>query len=167
MKHRTALIAGLLQVCSFVPCSTALATSVSPTMPAVGDCGDIVSARNLPEPWEQATASYANGDVRLAIIDTREPAAAAVHVMVLSPPRNEIGDRQCKLVSLMRSDGGAPFGFFNADLTERSASIDPQNGLVVTVPIQLFVPETGDGDPAALTVTINQSSGQITAEVSK
>lgn len=132
---------------------------------SVGDCGDIVSARNLAEPWEQSSASYAEGAVRLAVIDTMEPAAAAVHLMVLSPPRNEIGDRQCRLVSLSQADGGAPFGFFAIDFAARSASYDPSRGLVVRLPVESFVPETGSGDPAEMTLIINQSTGEITADI--
>ena len=131
---------------------------------SVGDCTDIATARNLQEPWEQTTASYANGDVRIAVIDTMEPAAAAVHLMVLSPPRNEIGDRQCKMVSL-QSDGGAPFGFFNIDFKDRSADYDPARGLVVRMPVYGYNPETGGGDQGELTLIINQSTGEITADV--
>lgn len=133
---------------------------------SVGDCGDIVSARNLPEPWGEYTDTYANGDVRVAVIDTIEPAAAAVHLMVLSLPRNEIGDRQCKLVSLDRSEGGGPIGLFSLDFAARQAEYDPSRGLVLTMPVGSYVPETGGQDIGEMTVTINQSTGKVTAEVS-
>ena len=133
---------------------------------SVGDCdANTVSARNLQEPWQDTTSSYANGDVRMAVIDTIEPAAAAVHLMILSPPRNEIGDRQCKLVSLSQADSGAPFGFFDIDFAARSAEYDAERGLTLRIPIEAYVPETGSGDPAELTVRINQSTGEITAEI--
>ncbi|WBU56774.1 hypothetical protein [Paracoccus sediminicola] len=132
---------------------------------SVGDCDARVSARSLPEPWEDHTAVYANGDVRVAVIDTLEPAAAAVHLMVLSPPLSEIGDRQCRLVSLSRAEGGAASGFFNIDFAGRSADYDPARGLVLDIPVETFRPETGMGAPATLNVTINQSTGDVTAEV--
>lgn len=145
---------------------TALLLLTSPAMAqSVGDCDDLASARNLQEPWEETTASYANGDVRVAVLDMMEPAAAAVHLMILSPPRNEIGDRQCKLVSLSRPDGGGAFGFFNIDFAGRSADYDPEQGLRLQIPIETFVPETGGGEPAELTVIINQSTGEITADI--
>lgn len=132
---------------------------------SVGECGDHVSARNLSEPWEANTATYAKGEIRVAVIDMMEPAAAAVHLMVLSPPRDEIGDRQCRLVSLQGSDGSA-FGFFDLGFDERRADYDAQRGLVLTMPAASYDPQTGGPAPSELTVTINQSSGEVTAEVS-
>ena len=133
---------------------------------SVGECSEIASVRNLAEPWEENTATYAKGEVRVALIDTMEPAAAAVHLIVISPPRNEIGDRQCRMVSFMRSEGGGAMGFFNVDFPAHEAEYDPARGLVLSVPISIYQPETGDGEPAELTVTINQSTGDVQAEVS-
>lgn len=130
---------------------------------SVGECGQLTSAAYLAEPWEENSATFANGEVRVALIDTIEPAAAAVHLLVLSPPRNEVGDRQCSFVSLSRSEGGGPIGFFNVDFSDHDAEYDPARGLVLTIPIETYVPETGGGEPAELTLTINQSTGEITA----
>ncbi|NHF73629.1 hypothetical protein [Paracoccus xiamenensis] len=132
---------------------------------SVGDCGHLAAAAYIAEPWGQNTATFANGDVRVALIDTMEPAAAAVHLLVLSPPRDEIGERQCRFVSLSRSEGGGPIGFFDIDFAAHEAAYDPAQGLVLTMPMAVYVPETGGGEPAELTVTINQSTGEIRAEV--
>ncbi len=132
---------------------------------SVGDCGDTVTARNLAEPWEANSATYAGGDIRVAVIDTLEPAAAAVHLMVLSPPRNEVGDRQCRLISFEQAEGGVGIGFFDIDFAKRSAEYDPSRGLTLTVPVEAFDVDTGGGKPHQMKVTINQSSGEVTAMV--
>lgn len=134
---------------------------------SVGDCGEWTSVRNLPEPWENSIATYADGKVRLAILDTLEPAAAAVHLMVLSPPLNELGERQCKTVSFSGppDSEGWPSGFMSVDFAGRQAAYNPQTGLQIVFPIQVFNPDTADGDHGELSVTINQHSGEVTAEV--
>ncbi|MBC9247815.1 hypothetical protein H4P12_14130 [Paracoccus sp. 11-3] len=135
---------------------------------SVGDCGEWTSARNLPEPWEDSTATYADGNVRLAILDTLEPAAAAVHLMVISPPLNELGERQCKTVSFSGppDSEGWPSGFMSVDFSGRQAAYNPQTGLQIAFPIQVFNPDTADGDHGELNITINQQTGEIMAEVS-
>ena len=47
----------------------------------------------------------ANGDIRIALIDVGEPAAGGFHLLVLSPPFGELGDRQCRIVT---TDDGMP-----------------------------------------------------------
>ncbi|MFD1883187.1 hypothetical protein [Paracoccus pacificus] len=126
---------------------------------AVRDCGDGPRIDTQVEPWEQNTASYADGAIRVALIDTVEPAAAAVHLVVIAPPMDELGLPGCRLIS--QSEDGT--GFFGLDFAGRRASYDPATGLELTFPIQTYVAETGQGKPATLRVTINQQSGQITA----
>ncbi|MDB6182167.1 hypothetical protein [Paracoccus fistulariae] len=132
---------------------------------SVGECGDWSLARNLPEPWEENSATYANGQVRLALLDTLEPAATAMHLMILSPPLDELGDRQCKTVSLAAApdQGGWPAGFMAIDFAARQADYDPQNGLQITLPVRVFNPDLPQGDRGALDITINQQTGQIGA----
>jgi len=125
---------------------------------SVAPCGDGPRIDTIAEPWEANTATYAGGEVRITLIDTAEPAAAAVHLAVIAPPRDELGLRRCRLVSL--SPGS---GFYDLDFAARQASYDPARGLVLTLPAQLYVPETGEGRPASLTVTVNQQSGEVTA----
>ena len=127
---------------------------------AVTPCADRALAFNLVEPWEQNTATYGNGAIRIALLDTVEPAAAAVHLMVISPPLDELGLRQCRVVSL--SPGS---GFYDLDFAARSADYDSARGLTLTFPAERFVPDTGMGSPAKLTVTVNQQSGQIAADL--
>lgn len=126
---------------------------------AVTDCDEKASAWNLVEPWETHSASYAKGEIRVAVIDTGDPAAAAVHLLVFSPPVGEAGFRQCRLVSLTAEGSG----FHDLDFPARKASYDPARGLTLTIPAETFVPETGQGTPATLTVTIDQRSGKVGA----
>lgn len=133
---------------------------------SVSECGPWAAAAFLAEPWEDNIATYANGDIRLALLDMTEPAAAAVHLMILSPPFDEIGLRQCRVISLEHSatDGGWPSGFLDLDFAARQVSYDPAAGLVVTMPVAAFNPDGGE-DRGELTVIVNQSTGEIRAEV--
>lgn len=139
--------------------SAGAAQAASPV--AVGPCGDRAGAEYIAEPWEANIATYAQGQIRLAIIDHTEPAAAAVSLMVLAPPLDETGLRRCQLVTL---DGGS--GFYDMDFDRRKAAYDPAKGLTLTIPAQRFDADTGLGKPATLSLTINQRSGQIDGTLS-
>lgn len=126
---------------------------------AVGACGEWTSARNIPEPWADNTATYAEGAIRVTRLDTLEPAAAAVHLMILSPPLDEIGDRSCSVVSLTAASDGWPGGFYDIDFASRTASYSPETGLVLSFPAEVFEPATGGGQRRVLRITINQTRG--------
>ena len=115
-------------------------------------------ARTIAEPWEANTRTFANGAVRVAILDTIEPAAAAFHLLVLSPPHDELGERQCRIVS-----AGAGWTGFGALSFERlEAAYDPAQGLVLVLDMGLYNPATTLSDALALRVTINQATGVVT-----
>ena len=71
----------------------ALAFAAAMAGPAVAqqvrDCDWLASAWNLAEPWEENTRTFANGAVRLALLDAIEPGAVPFHLLVLSPPWDE------------------------------------------------------------------------------
>lgn len=122
------------------------------------DCGEFQHYDAIAEPWETNSAVFAQGQVRLAAIDMLEPAAAAWFILVLSPPRDEIGGRQCRLVTF---DDVSGFG--NLDFPRHRASYDPAQGLTVTIPVTAPDPEqTGDAGWYDLGITIDQSTGEIT-----
>lgn len=132
------------------------------TLPAaaqeVSDCGDYrTDARNIPEPWEASTRSFANGDVRLVLLDTIEPAAAPYHLMILSPPYDEVGGRQCKVLSRENQSGWA-----GMDFDQLEAGYDPALGLSFTLPAMIWLPEKNFVNSTVLTMTLNQSTGHIT-----
>jgi len=128
---------------------------------SIGGCDDWrSSAALLAEPWEENTRTFANGEVRLAVIDTYEPAAAAFHLMILSPPYDEIGFGQCVLVSGPDGSGLAGLG-----LAEAVAAYDPATGLTFRIPSQRWMIETDTYLPATLIVTLNQATGAVTARL--
>ena len=138
--------------------SLMIATPVSAQ--AVRDCDELASAQAIAEPWAANTRTFANDRVRLAVIDTLEPAAAAFHLMVLSPPFDELGERQCKLVGL---DG--KLGFAGLTLEGIETSYDPAKGLTWGLSATVYDPASGGFTQSPLSVTINQATGEISADL--
>lgn len=130
---------------------------------AVLDCfGYQVSALAIPEPWEAYTRTYSNGDVRVTLMDTLEPAAGALYLLIQAPPRDEMGNRNCALIGF--EPGG--MGFAGLDWELLDASYDPSRGLTFTVPVTVYAPAAGTGFAAAmLDVTVNQATGEIRPEL--
>ena len=125
---------------------------------AIIDCSSWqASARNIPEPWADNTRTFANGNIRVALLDTIEPAAGAFYLMVITPPYDELGSRACWIVA--DQDGG--IGFMGLEFRQLGASYDPATGLTLRLPATLFAPSTGGFDPAILAVTINQATGDV------
>lgn len=123
------------------------------------DCtGWQAAARNIPEPWEAHTRTFANGDIRVALLDTIEPAAGAFYLMVLAPPYDELGSRNCAIIAAT----GGSMGFAGLSFDRIGASYDPARGLTLRLPASLYAPATGGFDPVILAVTINQRAGTIT-----
>ena len=154
MIVRTTLAALLLAAPAFAQDPTA-------SVPAT-ECDETTRADAIMEPWEANTATYANGQVRIAVLDFIEPAAAAVKLMVISPPRDEVGGRQCRIVAL---PGGHGFG--NVEFAARSASYDPARGLVVSLPVLQGPPDSGDDGWVQLYISINQSTGEVWSQFHK
>lgn len=140
------LVAGLM-----LAASQGLAQQVLP-------CEWQARADAIVEPWEENTRTFAKGDVRLALLDTIEPAAGAYHILVVSPPFGELGDRQCRTVSI--SEG---VGFSGVDFSGLQATYDPSVGLVFSVTVRLFDPDSSDFLPAVLVFSVNQATGHIGA----
>lgn len=125
----------------------------------VNDCGWQSGAANLAEPWEDNTRTFSEGRVRLALIDTWEPASAAFHIMVLSPPYDELGLRQCKLISQTSS-----LGFTGIEFSMLEARYDPAVGLIFQVPGLEYANDGTDNTPIGLEFSLNQATGAITVE---
>lgn len=141
--------------------TTLLALSAIPTTAQEAvDCEWWSEARNLVEPWEDNTRTFANGNVRLALLDTVEPAAAAFHILVLSPPFDELGERQCRVISMAEG-----VGFGGLDFASMTSDYDPARGLVFDFPVRIFYPLDDEFGDATLSVTLNQSTGAIAASV--
>ncbi|SIS80562.1 hypothetical protein [Paracoccus saliphilus] len=150
---------------ALMPLVLAAAPALSQEVPNDGmvhNCNDATRADTIAEPWEDNTATYSDGAIRIARLDFTEPAAAAVKLLVLSPPHDELGLRQCRVVSL--SNG---MGFYDIDFAQREASYDPQRGLTIAMPARQYLPESdqgGDDGWFQLFIMINQQSGEITTQ---
>ncbi|WP_207102927.1 hypothetical protein [Paracoccus shandongensis] len=120
---------------------------------------DAVSADSIAEPWEKNIASYAEGQVRVAVLDMVEPAGGALKLLVISPPRDEVGYRQCRVVQ-----AGNGLGFYDLDFAKRQSGYDPARGLTLTLPAQHYLPEDPEGGWYTLSLTINQQTGDITVQ---
>ena len=125
----------------------------------VRPCGDGDRVDAIAEPWESNTATYAGGDIRVALLDMVEPAGGAWKLAVISPPRDELGLRQCRVIG---ADG---IGFYGLDFALRQADYDPQRGLVLTLPATRYADAAPEGELYRLVVTINQQTGEIATEV--
>ena len=122
-------------------------------------CDERIELDAVPEPWGDHTRSFANGDVRLAVIDTIEPAVAAIWLAVLSPPFDPLGARQCRMVGV---DGA---GFFSVDLDALGSNYDPSQGLLFDIAVDVFVTATNSPVEMNLGLVVNQATGAIQADV--
>ena len=134
-----------------------LALAAPATAQEVLPCDWQASARNIVEPWADNTRIFANGDVRVAALDTIEPAVGFAFLMVLSPPFDEVGSRQCAVIG--HTGGGS--GFAGMDFAKLQADYDPTNGLILQVPVNVFDPNLSTFPERFLTVEINQTNGDI------
>jgi hypothetical protein len=116
----------------FALVAAVMASATGPAMAlSVSDCdGFAASAQALVEPWEQNTRTFYKGQVRIAYIDTVEPACCSSQLLVLIPNKNsEMGERLCQLVS----DHGNQ-GFAGIDFAKITTSYDANKGLLVSFP---------------------------------
>jgi hypothetical protein len=126
----------------------------------VGPCNDLATVLSIAEPWEANTRTFASGEVRLVVLDTIEPAAGSFHLVILHPPRDELGGPVCTQVSATEG-----IGFGAMDLGLATAGYDPARGLTVALPVNLYNADTAFFDAGTLVVTINQSTGEVQAVV--
>ncbi len=111
----------------------------------------------IVEPWDKHTRTFANGDVRVALLDVIEPTLGSYYLLVLSPPYDEVGGRQCQVIGF---DGGVGFTFLEFDTL--IADYSAERGLELQMLGRIAAPEYDFTNGMNLWVTINQSSGEIT-----
>lgn len=122
-------------------------------------CDWHADARGIVEPWEDHIRSFANGAVRVALIDTVEPAAGALHLLVLTPPYTAgMGERHCWVVGW---DQG--IGFVSLDFAGMVPGYDPARGLSLVLPARFYDPALEFSNIGLLEVVINQATGEVTA----
>ncbi|MGR3838173.1 MAG: hypothetical protein ACU0A2_07430 [Cognatishimia sp.] len=139
--------------------AAALACSATAGMALeVSECDWKARADSIAEPWEAYTRTFANGDVRLALLDTVEPAAAAFHILIISPPYDELGTRQCRTLGM--ASGG---GFSGVTFDALDATYDPSVGLIFNLPVATYDGSNGEFIEGELLFTLNQATGDIDA----
>ncbi len=120
-------------------------------------CNELAGAEFIVEPWEDNSATFADGQVRVALLDAIEPAAAAYRLLIVSPPFDEVGARQCRIVGI---PGGHGYGAI--EFAARHVSYDPDTGLTLVMPARQPMPAyDGDDGWFQLAVRINQQTGDI------
>jgi len=138
--------------------SLSLASGVSAQI--VNECDWVSSARNLVTPWEENYRDFANGAIRVALLDTYEPACCSFHLLVLSPDPEFA--QACHVVSLAPGQGWVGISFM-----KQKASYDASLGLRVNIDVDHYDPDTGMADPNGrerIGVRINQATGSVTLE---
>lgn len=134
----------------------------------VQDCRDadrIASPANIAEPWAEQSRTFADGAIRIALIDTGgEPVCCSAHLLVLSPAggQDEPAYRACRIVS-----GSEGQGFFDLDIPGTRASYDPARGLLLSVPVAHWTKAVELGRPPIwerMELRVNQATGTVDFE---
>lgn len=123
----------------------------------VQQCDWIARADAIVEPWEEHSRTFANGEVRIALLDVIEPAAGAFHLLVLSPPYAELGERQCVTLGMSNN-----IGFAHVAFSTLQAAYDPTTGLTFEIDVAVM-DANGAPVPRHLSFSLNQSTGAIAA----
>ncbi|MBV7408453.1 hypothetical protein [Maritimibacter sp. DP1N21-5] len=137
--------------------AAALALLTAPALAqTVTDCAQEVDLRLIAEPWDSATRAFPEGDIRVVLLDTRDPAPVPFRLLILSPPYNDDGTRQCKVIS-----GAEDWGYANMDLAAHDAAFDPDTGLLFSLPVTIWRAADETTGPATLSFSLNAGSGEI------
>lgn len=131
--------------------------AVSADAQVVSICDAALQMDKIAAPEDLNIRHYANGNVLVAVVDDgRADAAQALSVLVVSPPLDAHGQRQCRLISATQGAGYAAL-----ILDKAAAAYDPSIGLTISLP-GVFMPSPNSlGDKIDLAVTINQATGMI------
>lgn len=133
---------------------------------AISQCEWPANLQNILEPWEQHTRTFANGNIRIAHVDTQgEPVCCSSYLAILAPTGSEVAleSRQCALLT----DGAELSGFTWIDFPAITASYDPGLGLLLSVPVERYDfqgTQNGGTLPDIVNIRINQANGSITTE---
>lgn len=129
---------------------------------SINDCDWVASPANLVEPWSENTRTFANGAIRIALLDTGEPVCCFAHLLILSPSAEDEGPgyRACHVLS----DGEAGIGFAEVDLPGIAAGYDPARGLRLDIPVWRYIDGSTRGRPGRVAGRINQATGTVTLE---
>ena len=125
---------------------------------ALHDCSHwATSAASVAEPWAEASRRFANGDIRLILLDTAEPACCSWFVLVQVPDPGT-GYWGCAVLAAT-AEG---LGFRGIDLQAARGAYDPRTGLDIAIPVTLHVTDLVTR-PATATIRINRATGEVSA----
>lgn len=124
----------------------------------VGPCDWRSGAEGLIEPWEDYTRTFSEGKVRIALLDRIEPGASPLHILILSPPYDVLGARQCRILSVEGTRG-----FADVDFSSLAADYDPAVGLIFELAVRVPGPIEAEG--RMLRFSVNQATGAIKASL--
>lgn len=143
-------------------CFVLLATLVAAPASAqsVTPCTTEADARHIVEPWEDHIRSFANGAVRIAMLDSGDLSAGSLRVLVLTPPYDgPDGARYCHLIGWTEEVGFATLRFGSMIPT-----YDPSTGLSLAVPARFYDPDLDISNAGLLQITVNQATGEVIAD---
>jgi hypothetical protein len=152
-----------MRMFKFLTLATVLAAPVAAQqVQPCGNGGDFpfeTTAMAIAEPWEANTRSFADGDIRIAVMDTWEPALGAYYLMVLfwSGADTEADIRYCSLVS------NGSLGFVSMTLDGLTSRYDPALGLVLSVPTTFYNPSDDELEEGVLEVVLNRKTLEVSA----
>jgi hypothetical protein len=127
----------------------------------MADCDDWrSSAAGIAEPWESNTKVFADGSMRLAIMDVGEPVMGSYRLLILTTTTEEPIERLCTVMSF---DGD--LGFAGLSFDGASDSTDPQTGLDIKIPAKRWIEATDTYMDAVLTVTVNAATGDVSGKL--
>lgn len=133
---------------------------------AISQCDWPANLRNIIEPWDKHTRTFANGNIRIAHVDTGgEPVCCSSYLAILAPTGSDVAleSRQCKLLT----DGTQASGFSWINFADITASYDASLGLLLTVPVERYDFNSTTNEvtkPATVYIRINQATGDIYTE---
>ena len=125
---------------------------------SINTCDYIASAENVVEPWENNTRTFANGNIRIALLNTGgEPVCCANHLLIVSPhPEHGKG---CHVLS--NAEG---YGYREVEFEAITSRYEPGVGIMLDIPVGDFDPDTGGVDSRSrrvVRVQINQATGDV------
>ena len=132
---------------------------------SITECDWVANPANIAEPWEANSRSFANGAIRVALLDTGgEPVCCSAHLLILAPAggQDEPVYRQCLVASAQPGSG-----FFSMDVPGITASYDPATGLLLSVPLTHWHQGVETGAPPIaerMEIRINQATGSVVIE---
>ena len=125
----------------------------------------IASPSNIYEPWSEHSRTFANGAIRIVLLDTGgEPACCSSHLLVLSVGGG-VDDPEFRACRVISASSG--MGFYWVDIPGTTASYDPARGLLISVPVSHWHDGMNTGNPAIverMEVRINQAARTVEVE---